>query len=366
MNINKIEKNNKIRSSGFENNNNKYNKIEKEVINNNYSEDLNINKIEKNNKTRLSGFEKNNNKYNRIEKEVINNNYSADLNINKIEKEVINNNYSADLNINKIEKNKKDDNDIKDDIQQPIIINNIVKPIDIKQKIKTIKNKNSQFNINKLTRLVKKNKKDNNDNNDNLHFNGDNDISSNFDKNIKKKKYIYFKNNIEDKIEKELYFTKYIEKKNDIKLIDKKDIAVKLNTLDTILQIYLNLVKNKLIVNIEIKYYQQLELDIFYSLISLNYYYKNIDLLTSIKSILKRYLNSFRKYFNKFIYNYAIYLNIVEDIRYLNNNFLIIYYTNNKSSTNIKIIITLIDSISKLNDIVSNLNNYNNILNKNI
>ena len=109
-----------------------------------------------------------------------------------------------------------------------------------------------------------------------------------------------------------------------------------------------------------------MELDIFYSLISLNYYYKNIDLLTSIKSILKRYLNSFRKYFNKFIYNYAIYLNIVEDIRYLNNNFLIIYYTNNKSSTNIKIIITLIDSISKLNDIVSNLNNYNNILNKNI
>ena len=226
--------------------------------------------------------------------------------------------------------------------------------------IRSDNKKSSQFNIDKLTRHAQKNKIDNN----NLQFNAENDISSNFDETIKSKKYIYFEKNIEEKIKQELYFKKYIAKKNDVHIITEHDIAAKIIILETIMNIFSNLLNNKLISNIEIKYYQQLELDIFYSLISLNYYYKNIELLKSIKIMLIEYLTLFRKKFNKFIYNYAIYLNICDDIRYLNKDFLIIYYPNNKSSTNIKIIITLTDSISTLNDIIGNLNNYNNILNK--
>ena len=76
----------------------------------------------------------------------------------------------------------------------------------------------------------------------------------------------------------------------------------KIEILKKITDIYLNFIKNKLIVDINIKYYKNLEIDVFNILISLNNYYNNLEIKNFIK-ILKQNLKLYRKTFNKIIYN---------------------------------------------------------------
>ena len=135
----------------------------------------------------------------------------------------------------------------------------------------------------------------------------------------------------------------------------------KIEILKKITDIYLNFIKNKLIVDINIKYYKNLEIDVFNILISLNNYYNNLEIKNFIK-ILKQNLKLYRKTFNKIIYNFALYLNIYDDIRYLNKHNKIIYYKNKKKSQNIQIIINLVKYVNDLLNIIDNLKKYNNIL----
>ena len=135
----------------------------------------------------------------------------------------------------------------------------------------------------------------------------------------------------------------------------------KIEILKKITDIYLNFIKNKLIVDINIKYYKNLEIDVFNILISLNNYYNNLEIKNFIK-ILKQNLKLYRQTFNKNIYNFALYLNIYDDIRYLNKHNKIIYYKNKKKSQNIQIIINLVKYVNDLLNIIDNLKKYNNIL----
>ena len=135
----------------------------------------------------------------------------------------------------------------------------------------------------------------------------------------------------------------------------------KIEILKKITDIYLNFIKNKLIVDINIKYYKNLEIDVFNILISLNNYYNNLEIKNFIK-ILKQNLKLYRKTFNIIIYNFALYLNIYDDIRYLNKHNKIIYYKNKKKSQNIQIIINLVKYVNYLLNIIDNIKKYNNIL----
>ena len=75
-----------------------------------------------------------------------------------------------------------------------------------------------------------------------------------------------------------------------ISLQDAFYILEKIEILKKITDIYLNFIKNKLIVDINIKYYKNLEIDVFNILISLNNYYNNLEIKNFIK-ILKQNLN---------------------------------------------------------------------------